>query len=113
MTFGVQYAGPYIDERVEHVGITRLRALNATSLRDSDKTLVIQDNDRPLAVLLPYDTFLEMQKTLLSVMATLEVFTNGTEPDRLKSGLDDITAGRVKPISEIRESLKKKAGQSK
>jgi hypothetical protein len=43
---------PYLDPSVQHVGISKLHALNVTQLRDLDKTLVIQDNDKPLAVLL-------------------------------------------------------------
>jgi PHD/YefM family antitoxin component YafN of YafNO toxin-antitoxin module len=112
MATGVQYVGPYIDEQVEHVGITRLRSLNVSSLRDFDKTLVIQDNDKPLAVLLSYEQFLAMQKQLVSVLATLEVFTNGTEAERFKTGLADVQAGKVKPLAKIRETLKeeKRAG---
>jgi len=52
---------PYLDPSVQHVGISRLRALNVTQLRELTKTLVIQDNDEPLAVLLKYDQFLAMQ----------------------------------------------------
>jgi len=52
---------PYLDPNVQHVGISRLRALNVTQLRELDKTLVIQDNDKPLAVLLKYEHFLAMQ----------------------------------------------------
>jgi translation initiation factor IF-3 len=55
---------PYLDPNVQHVGISRLRALNVTQLRDLDKTLVIQDNDKPLAVLLKYEHFMEIQKRL-------------------------------------------------
>jgi hypothetical protein len=55
---------PYLDPSVQHVGISRLRALNVTQLRDLDKTLVIQDNDKPLAVLLKYEHFLAMQERL-------------------------------------------------
>ena len=47
---------PYLDPSVQHVGISRLRALNVTQLRELDKTLLIQDNDKPLAVLLKYKT---------------------------------------------------------
>ena len=47
---------PYIDPSIQHVGISRLRAL--------DKTLVIQDNDKPLAVLLKYEHFLAMQEKI-------------------------------------------------
>jgi translation initiation factor IF-3 len=55
---------PYLDPTVQHVGISRLRALNVTQLRDLDKTLVIQDNDKPLAVLLKYEHFMEIQRRL-------------------------------------------------
>jgi hypothetical protein len=55
---------PYLDPSVQHVGISKLRALNVTQLRDLDKTLVIQDNDKPLAVLLKYEHFMAMQEKL-------------------------------------------------
>ena len=55
---------PYLDPSVQHVGISRLRALNVTQLRDLDKTLVIQDNDKPLAVLLKYEHFIAMQERM-------------------------------------------------
>jgi hypothetical protein len=55
---------PYIDPSVQHIGISRLRALNVTQLRDLDKTLVIQDNDKPLAVLLKYEHFMAIQERL-------------------------------------------------
>jgi hypothetical protein len=114
MAFGAQYSGPYIDEKVEHVGITRLRSLNVSSLRDFDKTLVIQDNDKPLAVLLSYEQFLAMQKQLIAVLATLEVFTNGAEAERFKAGLEDIEVGKAKPLSEVRSSTKQRsAGATK
>ena len=59
-----QVSIPYLDPSVQHVGISRLRALNVTRLRDLDKTLVIQDNDKPLAVLLKYEHFLAMQERI-------------------------------------------------
>src|SRR5271166_2608995 len=59
-----QVSIPYVDPTVQHVGISRLRALNVTQLRELDKTLVIQDNDEPLAVLLKYEHFLAMQERL-------------------------------------------------
>jgi translation initiation factor IF-3 len=55
---------PYLDPNVQHVGISRLRALNVSQLADLDKTLVIQDNDKPLAVLLKYEHFLAMQELI-------------------------------------------------
>ena len=60
-----QVSIPYLDPSVQYVGISRLRALNVTQLRELDKTLVIQDNDKPLAVLLKYEHFLAMQEKIL------------------------------------------------
>jgi hypothetical protein len=57
-----QVSIPYLDPSVQHVGISRLRALNVAQLDDLDKTLVIQDNDRPLAVLIRYRNFMAMQE---------------------------------------------------
>ncbi len=59
-----QVSIPYLDPNVQHVGVTRLRSLNVTQLRELEKTLVIQDNDEPLAVLLKYDQFLAMQERI-------------------------------------------------
>lgn len=61
-----QVSIPYLDPTVQHVGISKLRALNVTQLRDLDKTLVIQDNDNPLAVLLKYEHFMAMQDQIRS-----------------------------------------------
>jgi len=55
----------FLDPSVQHVGISRLRALNVTQLMELDKTLVIQDNDKPLAVLLKYERFLATQEKIL------------------------------------------------
>ena len=59
-----QVSIPYLDPSVQHVGVSRLRALNIEQLRDLDKTLVIQDNDKPLAVLLRYEHFMAMQEQI-------------------------------------------------
>jgi hypothetical protein len=59
-----QVSIPYLDPSVQHVGISKLRALNVTQLRALDKTLVIQDNDKPLAVLLKYEYFIAMQERM-------------------------------------------------
>lgn len=55
---------PYLDPNVQHVGISRLHALNVAQLRVLDKTLVNEDNDQPLGVLLKYEDFLAMQEKL-------------------------------------------------
>lgn len=59
-----QFSLPYVDPTVQHVGVTRLRTLNVTQLRELDKTLVIQDNDKPIAVLLRYEHFMAMQEKI-------------------------------------------------
>jgi hypothetical protein len=53
---------PYLDPSVQHVGISRLRAFNVSQLAELDKTLVVQDNDKPLAVLVKYSNFMAMQE---------------------------------------------------
>jgi hypothetical protein len=99
---------PYIDPNVEHVGVSRLRTLNATNLRHFDKALVIQDNDTPLAVLLTYEQFLSMQRQLQAVLETVEVITDDEECSALAAGLQALSEGRTKPLSEIRAALKRK-----
>ncbi len=102
------YPIPYLDPNVEHVGVSRLRKLNATNLRHQEKTLVIQDNDKPLAVLLTYEQYLIIQRQLQSVVDTLEVLTDQNESAALNAGLKDVQARRTKPLSQIRATLKKK-----
>jgi hypothetical protein len=54
----------YLDPTVQHVGISKLRALNVTRLRDLNKTLVIRDNDKPMAGPLKYEHFMAMQEQI-------------------------------------------------
>ena len=99
---------PYIDPNVEHVGVSRLRTLNATNLRQFDKTLVIQDNDKPLAVLLSYEQFLLMQKQLQAALETVEVITDENERATLADGLRALSRGKTKSLTDIRTELKKR-----
>ena len=57
-----QVSIPYLDPTVQHVGISRLRALNVTQLRELDGD---SGHDKPLAVLLKYEHFLAMQEQIL------------------------------------------------
>jgi len=100
---------PHIDPNVKHVGVSRLRALNAEKLRETDDTLVIQENDKPLAVLLTYDRFLAMQEELMAVARTVEMLSDNAEVAALKAGLADMKAGRTRSLDEIDADLKKKA----
>ncbi len=52
---------PYIDESVSHVGVSTLRTLNATKLGGMRGLCVISESGKPLAVLMPYSTYLQMQ----------------------------------------------------
>jgi hypothetical protein len=55
----------FIDERVKHVGLTKLRHLNADTLRElDDSLLVLQDGDEPVAVLLSYKLYMRIQDEL-------------------------------------------------
>lgn len=69
---GVAYPYPYIDERVEYIGVSSLRLLNSQSLRRFDKLLVIHDREQALAVILPYEQFMEMQRHLVAALKALE-----------------------------------------
>lgn len=99
---------PYIDPSVEHVGVSRLRSLNAKTLRGIDKTLVFQENDTPLAVLLKYEQFLIMQRQLQSLLDTIEVIIDKDDREALMAGLSDVQNGRLKSLAEIKADLKNK-----
>jgi len=102
---------PVIDPNVKHVGVSKLRELNATKLRETkEDTLVIQDNNQPLAVLFSYGKFMEMQQQLMSAFNTIELLTNKKELAGLMSGVADMEAGRVRTLDEIEADLKKKHG---
>jgi hypothetical protein len=56
---------PFVDPRVETVGVTYLRSLNKEALRELDGVKLIQDVAPPLAVLLPYGLYIEIQRLAL------------------------------------------------
>ena len=96
---------PYIGPAVEHVGVSRLRRLNATRLRDNKKAIVIQDNDDPIAVLLTYERYMDIQGKLEALLRTVELLSDESERQLLVDGLEDWKSGRTKSIQEIRASL--------
>ncbi len=99
---------PKIDPNVRHVGVSKLRKLNSHDLREIEETLVLQENDTPLAVLVKYEKYLILQNELESLMATVELLTHKEETAALLAGLKDFAAGRTKTLSEIKSSLSKK-----
>ncbi len=59
-------AFPFIDERVKAVGTSYLRKMNAGELESlNDSLILIQDSgDKPLAVMVAYDMWLEIQEKM-------------------------------------------------
>ena len=96
---------PTIDPKVKHVGVSKLRQLNATKLRQTEDTFVIQDNDQPIAVLLTYDRFMEMQHAINSLLNTMELYQDKAELAGVKAGLEDVKAGRVQSLASIKAEL--------
>lgn len=107
-----QAAIPYIDPKVRHVGVSKLRELNATKLKqlggDDEQTLVIQDNDTPLAVLLSYEKFLIIQAKLSAVFNTVELLTDEGERNALLAGMNDLQSQRIRSLDEVEAELAKK-----
>ena len=101
---------PHIDPSVKHIGVSKLRGLNADKLRETEETFVIQENDIPLAVLLTYDKFLAMQEQLRAVINAVDMLSDGAELEALKTGLADVRAGRVQSLDEIDAEVKKRGG---
>lgn len=103
---------PYIDPRVEHVGVSRLRQLNKRSLKSDleNKTLVISEQNKSLAVLLGYEQYLIMQNQLRAVMETVELFSDAEEMKLLLSGMAEVAEGKTRSLDEIRRSLGHQSG---
>ncbi|MGB0035819.1 MAG: hypothetical protein WBP79_10130 [Candidatus Acidiferrales bacterium] len=99
---------PVIDPNVRHVGVSKLREWNAAKLKENVLTFVIQDNDQPLAVLLTYEKFMEMQQQLISVLNTVVLFMEERELEGLRAGVEDLKAGRVRSLAGIKADLARK-----
>jgi hypothetical protein len=103
---------PVIDPNVRYVGVSKLRLLNADKLHKLDETLVIQDDDKPLAVVLSYEQFLAMQKERNRILASLETFFNDDDRTALVAALMAANKGNIKPDFEVR-GKKEKGGQKR
>lgn len=97
-----------IDPRIEYVGASRLRTLNTSNLGKLEKTLVIQDNDTPLAVLLNYDQYMMLQNKLQQALDRIEVLSSNEAANALRAGFDDIEKGHHTSLSEIDPAFKVK-----
>ena len=99
---------PDIDPRIRHVGVSKLRDLNATKLKENeDDTFVIQENDVPLSVLFSYKKYQEMRAEMNSLLSMIEMLTNDTERTGLIAAFEDLRGGRVRTLSEIETDLAK------
>jgi predicted CopG family antitoxin len=99
---------PNIDPNIKHVGVSKLRGLNASKLKEqTDDTLVIQENDTPLAVLLSYQKFLEIKQEFDSLVNVIEMLASDTEKKSLIEAFEDLRAGRVRSLAEIEADLEK------
>ena len=100
---------PRIDKNVEFVGVSRLRTLNATNLHDLDTTLVIQDpNNKPIAVVISFGLFMAMQDERDRALSTLEMVMSREESTALRNGMQDVLSKKTKPISAVRDAVRKK-----
>jgi hypothetical protein len=96
---------PYIDTSISDIGVSQLRKLNATDLRKAKKTLVVRDNNVPLAVVLKYEQFLVMQGKLQAAQRTLDLLSKNVEVQALLKSLRDANDGAGKDLKEIAPEL--------
>jgi hypothetical protein len=102
---------PRVDPNVQYVGVSKLRSLNATKLQELDKTLVIQDDEKPVAVVLSYEQFLGMQNERDRILRTLETVLTENKDDLLEA-LQNAREGSTIPISEVKKLLREGDKQS-
>ncbi len=91
----------YIDPTIEHVGVSKLRQLNADKLGKLKRMLVVRENDTALAVVVRYEQYLAMQNQLEEALRTIQAYRT----DGLTRGLQDVAVGKVKRMSEVDPTL--------
>jgi hypothetical protein len=96
---------PYIDTSISDIGVSQLRKLNASDLRKAKKTLVVRDNNVPLAVVLKYEQFLVMQGKLEAAQRTLDLILKRDEFKDLIKSLNEANDGGGKDLAEIAPEL--------
>jgi len=100
------FAFPEIDPQIKFVGVSKLRDLNASRLREqTEETLVIQENDTPLSVMFSYKRYQEMRAEFNSMLSMIEMLTDDTERNGVFAAFEDIRAGRVRSLAEIDAEL--------
>ncbi len=99
---------PNIDPSVKHVGVSKLRDLNASKLKEqTDETLVIQENDTPLAVLLSYKRFQQIREEFNALIGMIELLADEKERKGIIAAFEDIKNGRVRSLAEVEADLEK------
>lgn len=95
-----------INPHVKYVGVSKLRDLNASRLKEqTEDTFVIQENDTPLSVLLSYKKYLEMREEFNAMLSMIEVLANETERTGLLAAFEDLRSGRVRSLADIEADL--------
>ncbi|MFP5277423.1 MAG: hypothetical protein ACLGPM_09920 [Acidobacteriota bacterium] len=99
---------PDINPHIKFVGVSKLRDLNATKLKEqTDDALVIQENDTPLSVLLSYQRYQAMREEFNALLSMIELLTNDSERNGLLKAFEDIRSGRVRSLAEIESDLER------
>jgi hypothetical protein len=97
-----------INPQIKFVGVSKLRDLNATKLKDqTDDALVIQENDTPLSVLLSYKRYLAMREEFNALLSMIEMLTNDHERKGILASFEDMRAGRIRSLAEIEADINK------
>jgi hypothetical protein len=94
-----------LDGHISHdptLGIESPRQWRRLPLSDMKSTLVIQDNDTALAVLVRYEQYLAIQEQIKSLKETIQILTDEKERAAVYAGLRDLADGHVRPLSEVK-----------
>ena len=90
---------PRIDPSVQHISIGQLRRLAQADL--TARTYVVNDGNAPLAVCVPFATFLEMQNALQPAPLALPIPVRA-ETEGHVGGRPDFTVYQPNPGSPLR-----------
>lgn len=68
----MSHTPPFIDERVEYMGVSKIRYLNRTELARLDRLVLVQGEDfKPLAVIMPIGIYLKLQQIALQQLGPI------------------------------------------
>lgn len=97
---------PKIDPDVKYIGSSKLRDLTATELRALTGAIVVTGaQNTPLAVILPYETYMALQNTVRIAMQvrSVEQFSSDTaNTTRLDAIGPELSSGRGRVTTETR-----------